>query len=77
MANERKKVIAYVTNEASCIKSSNLIKKTHQQTFQYQIAFQMIMNMFQHLETNYNQQNFGLFPLEKEEEILKLFPSSN
>jgi hypothetical protein len=46
MANERKKVIAYVTNEASCIKSSNLIKKTHQQTFQYQIAFQMIMNMF-------------------------------
>jgi len=46
MANERKKVIAYVTNEASCIKSSNLILKTHQQTFQYQIGFQMIMNMF-------------------------------
>jgi hypothetical protein len=40
MADERKKVIAYVINEASCIKSSNLILKTRQQTFQYQITFQ-------------------------------------
>jgi hypothetical protein len=39
-----------ITKKISCIKYSNLLKKTHRQTFQYHITFKIMKNKYNSIQ---------------------------